>query len=185
MRALLGPIAAAALLVPALWTSPAAAQHKRHHEEDGPRFRGGVALEGGGIFISGYGLGLVGVEGRLGVQINNMIGVYAQPEFSLGGGKYGTGTGFTGTAGSTAVVDFTFLNRFFVGVGGGAAIIQSAAAGEFHFRAGGYPVFTHGLNGVRRKGLMVGLDLRVYPLLGVYRGTTLMSPMLAIGYEAY
>lgn len=183
MRALLGPIAAAALVVPMLIAGNAFADkhHHAHHEEDGPRFRGGIALEGGGIFVSGYGIGLGGVEGRLGVQINNLIGVYAQPAINFGGGKYGGVTGITGSAGGTAVVDFTFLNQIFVGAGGGGAIIGSLPGGQLHIRAGGYPVFTHGANGIRRKGLMIGLDLRVW----FVSGGTLVSPMLGVGYEAF
>jgi hypothetical protein len=180
MRALLGPIAAAALLVPSLWTTNAAAQH--HHEEDGPRFRGGVALEGGGWFISGYSAGLVGVEGRLGAQINNMIGVYAQPEFSLGAGKVAGVAGITGTAGASALVDFTFLNQIFVAAGGGGGYIGNAPGAMVHLRAGGYPVFTHGAHSGRRKGLMIGLDMRIYVISGY---GAVMSPMLGIGYEAY
>lgn len=183
MRALLGPIAAAALLVPALWTSNAAAQHKHHHEEDGLRFRGGIALEGGGWFLSGISAGLVGLEGRLGAQINNMIGVYAQPEFSLGKGSFGTGlSSITGTAGASALVDFTFLDRIFVAAGGGGGYVGNAPGAMIHFRAGGYPVFARSGHHGRRKGLMIGLDMRVYVLKGY---GAVMSPMLGIGYEAY
>lgn len=179
MRALLGPIAAAALLVPTLWSGNAAAQQ---HGEDSPRFRGGIALEGGGWFVSGYSAGLVGVEGRLGVQLNNMIGIYAQPEFSLGAGKVAGVAGITGTLGSSAVVDFTFLDQIFVGAGGGGGYIGNAPGGMLHIRAGGYPVFAHGAHGGRRKGLMVGLDFRTYFIRGF---GAVLSPMLGIGYEAF
>jgi len=145
------------------------------------RFRGGVALEGGGLFVSGFSAGLGGIQGRLGVQINDMIGVYAQPELSFGAGKVGSATGFTGTASGTGVVDFTFLDQLFVGVGGGAAVLGSLTGGELQFRVGGYPVFTRGANGIRRKGLMVGVDMRVY----FVTGATVLSPMLGIGYEAF
>lgn len=185
MRALLGPIAAAALVVPMLTTSNAAAQKKHHHahHEDGPRFRGAIALAGGGWFLSGVTAGLVGLEGRLGVQINNMIGVYAQPEFSLGKGNFNSGIySLTGTAGTSAVVDFTFLDQIFVGAGGGGGYVGNAPGGMLHIRAGGYPVFTRAENGIRRKGLMIGIDFRTYFLKGY---GAVLSPMLAIGYEAY
>jgi len=81
----------------------------------------------------------------------------------------------------SAVVDFTFLDQIFVGAGGGGIILQSVPAGELHIRAGGYPVFTHGLDGLRRKGLMLGLDMRIF----FAGGATVMNPMLSVGYEAY
>jgi len=56
---------------------------------DGPRFRGGVSFSGGGAFVAGWGLGFAGVDGRLGVQLNNLIGIYAQPYFMLGYGERG------------------------------------------------------------------------------------------------
>jgi hypothetical protein len=148
---------------------------------DGPRFRGGVALDGGGLFISGYAFGLVGVDGHLGVQINNLIGVYAQPYFSVGGGSISGATGITGTAGVNAMVDFTFIDQIFVGAGGGGGLVGSAAAGQLHLRVGGYPIMRRGDNGIRRRGLMIGADVSVHFI----EGFVLMQPMLSIGYEAY
>ncbi|HSC86167.1 MAG TPA: hypothetical protein VLC09_02810, partial [Polyangiaceae bacterium] len=89
-------------------------------DADGARFRFGVA--GGGGFLSGsdsfggsatYGYG--GMDLRFGAQINDLIGVYAQPQL----GFYGANGGVGGLAGVTALVDFTFLDQFFVGVGAG------------------------------------------------------------------
>jgi hypothetical protein len=145
------------------------------------RFRGGISAGGGGFFIADWTLGMVTVDGRLGVQINNLIGIYAQPYFQLGTGTRGTITAFTGIAGGAAVVDFTLFDRFFLGAGGGGAILNNPGAGELIIRLGGYPVMRHGLFGPRRKGLMVGADLRVYFLSGL----TLMSVMGSIGYEAF
>jgi hypothetical protein len=149
--------------------------------QDGPRFRGGVSFAGGGAFVAGWGLGFAGVDGRLGVQLNNLIGIYAQPYFMLGYGERGTVKAFTGFAGATAQVDFTFLDRFFAGAGAGGAILNNPGAGELHVRLGAYPLFARGLDGVRRKGLMVGLDMRVY----FASGFQIVNVMGGVGYEAY
>jgi hypothetical protein len=164
----------------AFCASPASAQ-----EKDGVRFRGGVAAGAGGLFISGYGLGLGGVEGRLGVQINNMIGVYAEPYLSFGGGKVQGATGITGTVGSVVGADFTFIDQIFAGVGAGGGIIGSLPAGQVQLRVGGYPVLARGDNGIRRKGLMIGADLSIH--FGSLAGTSykLLQPMVMIGYEAF
>jgi hypothetical protein len=161
----------------ALCASTASAQEA----PDGPRFRGGVSVGGGGLFISGYTFGMGGVDGRLGVQINNLIGVYAQPYLSGGGGSISGATGATGTAGVNLLVDFTFIDQIFVGAGGGGGLVGDAAAGQLHLRFGGYPLMKRGDNGIRRKGLMIGADLSVH----FVDGLKLMQPMFSIGYEAY
>lgn len=148
---------------------------------DGVRFRGGISGGGGGLFVSGFAAGVGGLDGRLGVQINDLVGLYVQPQFCVGAGKLGNGTGFTGTAGGSLVVDFTLADRFFVGVGGGGGVINNPAAGMVHFRVGGYPAMGYGANGIRRKGLMLGADVRIW----VASGITVLSPMASIGYEAF
>ncbi|MFT3772358.1 MAG: hypothetical protein QM820_43750 [Minicystis sp.] len=176
LACLAAPIVAALVL----GASSASAQ-----EKDGARFRGGIALTGAGLFISDYALGLGGIDGRLGVQINNLIGVYAQPYISFGGGKVAGITGFTGTAGSTLNVDFTFMNQFFVGAGGGGGIIGSLGAGQAVIRVGGYPLFTHGENRIRRKGLMLSADMHIHIGLAGGASYKLLQPTFAIGYEAF
>lgn len=161
----------------AAFSSTASAQH---HERDGVRFRGGISAGGGGIFVSGYGLGLGGIDGRLGVQINNLVGIYAQPYLSFGGGKIGGLTGLTGTVGSTVNVDFTFMDQLFVGAGGGAGLIGSAVAEQAMIRVGGYPVMAHG-HGARRKGLMLSADMHIH----FVQGFQVIQPMFNVGYEAF
>lgn len=156
-------------------------------ERDGVRFRGGIDVAGGGMFVSGFGLGSGGVDGRLGVQINNLIGVYAQPYITIDGGKLGSSGASTiiGTVGSTLNVDFTLLDQFFVGVGAGGEIFQSVSGGVINFRAGGYPVWTHGVNGIRRKALLLGANIKLHVFSDISASYTVLQPMLQLGYEAY
>lgn len=154
---------------------------------DDVRFRGGISAGGGGLFLGGYTFGLGGVDGRLGVQINDLVGIYAQPQLAIYGGSVSIGSGRSlpgvgGIVGGSALVDFTFIDHVFVGVGGGGALLNNPAAGELHFRVGGYPAVGFSRNKIQRKGLMIGADLRVFFVQG---GLTLFSPTASIGYEAF
>ncbi len=157
--------------------------------EDHPRFRGGISAGGGLMFFtaaSSFGnasatFGIGGLDGRLGVQINDLIGVYVQPQV----GVYGASAGVGGLAGGAALIDFTFIDRLFVGVGGGGVILNSPGAGEVILRVGGYPAMGFGADKVRRKGLMLGIDMRIF--IAPSGGATLVapSPTFNIGYEAF
>lgn len=148
---------------------------------DGVRFRGGISVGGGGEFVSGFTAGLGGLDGRLGVQINKLVGVYLQPHFSAGAGSIGNVSGATGTAAATVLADFTFIDRIFVGAGAGYGLVNNPHGAAIHFRFGGYPLMKFSEVAPRRKGLMVGADLRTY--------FTQVGPvvqfMAAVGYEAY
>ncbi|MBK8251658.1 MAG: hypothetical protein IPK82_03200 [Polyangiaceae bacterium] len=184
-------------------------------EKDGVRFRGGVALEGGVLAVPDIvTLGTAGISAQLGVQINNQFGVYVVPTL---GALFNSNLGGVNVAGAL-MVDYTMLdNLITVGVGpdvgsfaaiGGSisqnGVSQSAAAGEFYgarFHFSVNPAVSIGSNGIRRKALMIGLDLR---LLGGYGGfarqeaTTsgsvsqnvavgsfVVSPQFSIGYQAF
>jgi hypothetical protein len=146
------------------------------------RFRGGIAAAGGAEFASNITFGMGGVEARLGVQINDLIGVYAQPYLAFGSGTVSGITGFTGTAGTSALVDITLFDHLFVAAGGGYGVLNNPAGPELHFRLGGYPLVGRGNNGITRKGLMVGADLRLY-FLDNYG--TVSQIMFGVGYEAF
>jgi hypothetical protein len=151
-------------------------------DADGPRFRGGISGFGGGLFVSGISLGMGGVDGRLGVQINDLIGIYAHPTLGVYGGGTVSGSGSVGgLVGATAMVDFTFIDQLFVGAGGGYAVLNNPHGPELQFRLGGYPVVGDGIDGIRRKGLMLAADLRVF----FVEGSTFISPTASIGYEAF
>lgn len=150
-------------------------------EKDGVRFRGGVSAVAGGMFISDYSGFLAGVDGHLGVQINNLIGVYTVPHLSFGPVTIGSISSAIGVFSATAVVDVTPIDQVFVGAGAGFGVVNNPSGPVVHARVGGYPLMGHGDNGIRRKGLMVGADMRLY----ILDGATVMQVMGGLGYEAF
>lgn len=172
---------------------------------DGARFRGGVALEGGALIVPGiFSVGVAGVQGQMGAQINNLVGVYAVPSFDVVFGEVGgVNLGFA------IMVDFTLLDDA-ITVGGGPDVDAFAAFGggngtvkasggalygaRLHF--GWHPALSHDEFRARRKALTIGADVR---LLGggagfasasessasAGGGTFVLAPMLTIGYSAF
>ncbi|MBW2460780.1 MAG: hypothetical protein JRH11_03980 [Deltaproteobacteria bacterium] len=122
-----------------------------------------------------------GADVRLGVQINQLIGIYAQPQLGFYSGTWSGSTGVGGLVGISAGADFTFFDRLFVGAGAGYGVLNNPSGFELHFRLGGYPLMGGGVTRARRKGLMVGVDIRVHFL----DGATFFAPTFAIGYEAF
>lgn len=145
------------------------------------RFRGGISIGGGGEFVSGFGIGLAAIDGRIGVQINKLIGVYVQPHVSFGAGSIAGVSGATGTVAATAMIDFTFINKIFVGTGAGYGVVNNPHGAVLAFHLGGYPIAKVYPDRPRRKGLMLALDQRTY--------FTAVGPVVqvigSIGYEAY
>jgi hypothetical protein len=131
---------------------------------DHGRFRGGIQLEGGLFKPPSGALGAIGPAGQIGWQINNLIGVYAVPGFDI---LFGSAGGLE--IGSAVMVDFTILDdQLTVGGGpefGAFAYFGSTAAGGGagyggRLRAQYNAFISKGPDGVRRKALVVGLDLR-------------------------
>lgn len=172
--------------------------------KDGGRFRGGVALEGGALIVPGaFSVGLAGVQGQMGGQINNNWGVYAVPSLDIVFGAVG---GLN--LGAAVMVDYTLDDSITFGVGpdvdafvafGGGGGSVSAAGGalygaRLHF--GWNPAVSHETNRARRKALTIGVDMRL--MGGGVGGATVTSsgstgsastfvimPMLTIGYNAF
>jgi hypothetical protein len=194
----------AAALTPLLWTAPAAAQ-----QPDGARFRGGVELEVGALVpVGGVGSGALGsllVRGQLGVQINHNWGVWGTPILgaAFGGGLAGPAVGVG------AMGEYTFDN-IPIGVGAGpeAGVLViaggcgagslgcAAAAAAFYgivLRGSYYPIMTRGENGIRRKALVVGIDLHLdgggfafaTSTTGAAASSFLIAPTAFIGYQAF
>lgn len=186
---------------PADQAEPAAKPAADDEEEDAPArkkqpaereeevlFRGGISGGGGIMYfttdsqLGGSVLaGVGGVDGRVGVQFNDLIGLYVQPQVGL----YGASGAIGGLAGGAVVVDFTFFDQLFVGAGAGAVVLNNPAAAEVILRVGGYPAFGFGEDGNRRKGLMLGIDFRLF--IAPFNSETIIapSPTFNIGYEAY
>jgi len=173
--------------------------------EDGARFRGGVGLDGGVFALPSLklNLGAIGAYGHIGAQINDLVGVYAIPEFDilfghLGGVSPGLGV----------VVDFTIADRFTVGVGPdvsyfaaiGLGSTSVAAAGGAGFGArihlAAYPAVGRSDTAPRRKAFAIGLDTKILAEAGASESVgsngvaaaagygVALHAMLTIGYEA-
>jgi hypothetical protein len=155
-------------------------------DADGGRFRFGIngtagleSVSEGGTSLSGA---MFGMDLRFGWQFSNMLAIYAQPHLSFGSLGSGNATsGLTGTFVGTIMGELTFLDRFFAGAGFGYGVLNNPSGFALDFKAGGYPLMGHGANGIRRKGLMVGLDFR--PVF--VTGATGILVMGCIGYESF
>lgn len=155
---------------------------------DGARFRIGVS-GGIGFFsaASEAGPGKVsctyyGVDGRFGAQLNNMFGVYAQPTLGYYTANAGGALAAGGLLGVALVADATFIDRFFVGAGLGYTIYNNPSGLTPILRVGGYPLMSKSDEKARRKGLMLGVDLRFTKLEGL---KTIVMPTFNLGYEAF
>ncbi len=207
------PTMLCALLAPLLCAATASAQYV-NVVYDGPRFRGGIDLEGGALLIPGaVSLGALGLRGETGVQINNNWGVYAEGSFDGMFGQLG-GLGI----GVGLLVDYTF-DGLPISVGGGPELGVFAAIGDTTCPPGGggctsssevgafygarlhfayYPVMVRYAGRPRRRALALGFDLRM--LDGAFGASNVnqtnttatvsvnsfaLSPMLSIGYTAF
>jgi hypothetical protein len=171
-------------------TGPAAANGNATSSAvaDGARFRFGVA-GGMGFFTAASEVGTAkvsctyyGADVRLGAQLNNLFGVYAQPTLGYysvdGGGALAAG----GLLGVAVVADATIIDRFFVGAGLGYTIYNNPSGITPILRIGGYPLMSRSDQKARRKGLMLGADLRFTSLEGL---KTIVMPTFNVGYEAF
>ncbi len=167
-------------------------------EPDGARIRYGVAVEGGGLFSPGIvDLGTLGLQAQLGVQFNHLVGVYVAPSFDIVGGDRHSGF----QIGGALLIDFTIHDFFTIGIGPDLAGFTTMGRGEL---AGGVlfgsrlhlalnPIVGFDRNGVRRRALMIGVDLRLVTAGGAAvlssRGGAadeiVASPTLMIGYQAF
>jgi hypothetical protein len=179
-------------------------------EADGPRFRGGISLNGGALIVPGVvNIGSIGVQGQLGVQINNQWGVYAIPSFDVIVGSLG-GIGI----GAGVLAEFTFPGLpislaagpeagLFVAIGGSGCDSNvgtcSSAGGALYggrLRFEYHPIIVR--RGIRRRALTLGADLRF--LTGAFGASSVnssgdgtvsasssfvISPALFIGYTAF
>jgi hypothetical protein len=153
------------------------------------RFRFGInptvgleSVSASGVSVSGT---MVGLDLRLGWQLNDLLAIYAQPHLSFGSLSTEAGgpsiSGATGTIVGTVMAEATLSDRFFGGVGAGYGILNNPSGLALEARAGVYPFMGRSANGIRRKGLMIGVDLRTV----FVDGATGLLAMGCIGYEAF
>jgi len=182
LRSLRIPTMLGALLAPLLAAGSASAQtyvevRQPYAVYDGPRFRGGIDLELGGLLVPGVAnLGAIGLRAQQGVQIDNNWAVYFQPSLDI---PFGRLVGIE--LGAGLMVDYTFNHLpisvgvgpevGFFGAGGGTCSTNngtctsiSDAAGIFygarlHFAY--YPVIVRYPDRPRRRALAIGFDLRL------------------------
>lgn len=178
--------------------APAAAPEAAPFEpESESRFRWGIAANGGPM-LGAYSGGAGGIGARFGMQMNQLLGVYAQPMFLLGAGVSSDASGASATGlalyGVGAIVDATLIDLFYVaggpelllgGVGTAAATTggassASAATGPFFSVAGRAGLALGSARPNRRKAFTLGLDMHI-----VFAGGAAVLPMVALGYEAF
>jgi len=153
---------------------------------DSGRFRFGInglggleSVSGGGASVSGP---MFGIDLRLGWQLNDLLAIYAEPHLSFGSlGNGGIVSGGTGTFIGTVMGEATFNDRFFAGAGIGYGVLNNPSGFAIQARGGFYPLMGRGDDGVRRKGLMIGVDFRSV----FVDGATGILVTGAIGYEAF
>ncbi len=149
---------------------------------DGGRFRFGVAGGGGPLSTDGLDMTYYGVDLRFGWQFNDAFGVCATPQlgyYKLDGADALFGSG--GLLGTSVDADYTLFDRVFLGGGLGYAILNNPSGSEIHLRAGGYPIVSRSDEKIRRKALMLGIDLRLH----FVEGYTFVAPTFNIGYESF
>ena len=155
---------------------------------DGLRFRFGVSASYG-FFTAASEVGSAevsftyyGSDLRLGAQINDLVGVYAQPTLGYYTADVSGVLAAGGLVGLAVVADVTLIDRFFVGAGLGYTVYNSPAGVTPILRVGGYPLMGRSEQKARRKGLMLGMDLRFTSLEGL---KTIVHPTFNLGYEAF
>ncbi len=151
----------------------------------GGRFRFGINGAGGLEHVQSVSGPMFGLDLRLGWQLNDLFAIYAQPHFSFG--SLGTSVGGVGISGATGTFvgtvlgEVTLADRFFGGLGIGYGILNNPSGFAFEARVGAYPLMSRSADGTRRKGLMVGVDLKTVFI----SGATGLLVLGCVGYEAF
>lgn len=152
--------------------------------EDGGRFRFGVNGAVGYESVGPVGGPMFGADVRVGYQINDLIGIYAQPHLSFGSlstSGASSVSGATGTFALTALGEITINDLIFVGAGAGYGILNNPSGFTLHGRAGLYPLSGHDDDGAGRTGLMVGADIKTVFI----DGATGVLVTATVGYESF
>jgi len=151
---------------------------------DGFRLRHGIDATFGDEFgtgsLSGFSGALGGIDWRIGAQINNALAAYLDTHLSLGTAQMNGASGVTGNFAVAAMGEYTILDHFFVAGGGGYGVLNNPSGPMLQARGGWYPVVSKSRVGPRRRGLMIGFDVREY-----FVGANVTQLSLSVGYEKY
>jgi hypothetical protein len=171
--------------------APAAAPARAESSADGAdglRFRFGVSGGYGFFTVKGEvgsaqaSCSYYGMDLRFGAQINDLVGVYAQPTLGYYSADIEGLLGVGGLLGMAVGADVTFLDRFFAGAGIAYTVYNDPSGVGPLLRVGAYPLMSRNSESIRRRGLMVNVDLR-YTKLDGYKA--ILMPTFNIGYEAF
>lgn len=160
------------------------------------RFRWGINGAGGPL-MGGYSGGAGGVDARFGMQLDSMLGIYAQPTFLVGAGVSADAAGASASGvalyGLGAMADVTLADLFYAGLGpelllGAIAEAEatttttsaSGATGPFFSLALRTGFAFGSVQPNRRKAFTVGLDMHM-----VFANEVALMPLVALGYEAF
>ncbi len=162
-----------------------------------PRFRWGISGAGGPL-IGGVRGGAGTLTLRLGAQILEMLGVYAQPILLAGAGAAADNdsAAVQGLAlyGVGVLAEVDLINLIFIGLGpeimwGGIAEASSSATsssasgsvGPFFALAARIGVALGSKTPKRRSCFTIGIDMQ----LVIHNGNATFMPMLALGYDRF
>ncbi len=152
--------------------------------EDRARFRGGVSAQIGGYVIEDTGLGLFGIQGRLGAQIIDEFGIYATPGFQMG----------ASTDGAVARVSVGVVPELCLGdlwfIGAGPEVFAAAGIGDDgDFFGGAYFIAarlrTGFAFGSKRPGRRHAFTLAFDGHVDFYDDKVGIAPTVALGYDAF
>lgn len=193
-----------ALSAAALFAQPASAQQSydgrtrvAYRGPETARLRYGIAAEGGGLFVPDVAsLAVFGVQGQVGVQFDDRVGLYAAPSFAF---VRGEARGIH--LGGALMVDFTLNDVFTLGIGPDvaafAAMSQGGLAGGalygLRMRMATQPVIYIAADGVRRDAFTIGFDVRLYTGGGgglvtprrIASSDLVVAPMITLGYQSF
>lgn len=177
------------------------AEEEQEEEGGEGRFRFGVSAMGGPM-MGAYKGGAGGLDLRLGYQINNLFGLYAQPVGLVGAGASVEANGASASAlalaGAGLLFEVTPINLFYFALGpeyltgavGSASASASSTSAEAEAQAATGPFLSiAGRAGFalgsakpnRRNAFTIGLDARVV----LAPGGPAILPLIALGFDAY
>jgi hypothetical protein len=160
------------------------------------RFRWGISGAGGPL-MGGYSGGAGGIDARFGMQLDSLLGIYAQPMLLLGAGVTADAEGASASGvalyGVGVLADVTLADLFYAGLGPELLLgaIAEAEANSTTSSASGAtgPFFSLALRTgfafgsvrpTRRHAFTVGLDMHM-----VFANELAVMPLVALGYEAF